>query len=74
MYYNEPYYYLFFSSGSCCGLDTTEVAAGNEYRINVCRSSSGTGDFVDRTGQSCTAGGGTTVIASSGTTYAPGGQ
>lgn len=40
----------------------------------VCRSTSATGGFVDKTGTSCTSGGGTIVLASHGTVYGPGGQ
>lgn len=40
------YYYLFFSVGSCCGYDTNRPAAGKEYKIQVCRSSSVSGPFV----------------------------
>lgn len=70
----DGYYYLFFSSGQCCGYDTSKPAAGGEYKIMVCRSTSATGGFVDATGKSCTAGGGTIVLQSHGTIYGPGGQ
>lgn len=70
----NEYYYLFWSSGSCCGYDTDKPAAGDEYRINVCRSTSVTGPFVDQSGIDCTSNGGTTVLASHGTVYGPGGQ
>lgn len=40
------YYYLFFSSGTCCGYDTSRPAAGDEYKIMVCRSTSVTGAYV----------------------------
>lgn len=46
LYKNGSYYYLFFSSGKCCGYDTSRPAGGEEYKIKVCRSSSPTGDFV----------------------------
>lgn len=74
MYYRSPYYYLFWSSGICCGYDTTKPAQGLEYAIKVCRSSSVSGPFVDASGVSCLSGGGTTVLASHGTVYGPGGQ
>lgn len=74
MFYRTPYYYLFFSSGICCGYDTSKPASGEEYAINVCRSSVSTGNFVDATGASCLSGGGTKVLASHGTVYGPGGQ
>ncbi|KZM23277.1 Arabinan endo-1,5-alpha-L-arabinosidase [Ascochyta rabiei] len=68
------YYYLFFSVGSCCGFDTSRPAAGKEYKIQVCRSSSVSGPFVDKSGKSCLQGGGTTVLESHGWVYGPGGQ
>jgi arabinan endo-1,5-alpha-L-arabinosidase len=67
-------YYMFFSAGQCCNLDKSRPAAGQEYKIMVCRSNSATGGFVDQSGKSCTAGGGTVVLPSHGTVYAPGGQ
>lgn len=74
IFYRDPYYYLLFSSGICCGYDTDKPAQGAEYRIMMCRSETGTGDFVDENGVACTESGGTTLMASSGTTYGPGGQ
>lgn len=68
------YYYLFYSKGSCCGYDKTRPAAGKEYRIMVCRSTSPTGGFKDKNGVACTKGGGTVVLASHGWVYGPGGQ
>ncbi|KAI1086809.1 glycoside hydrolase family 43 protein [Rostrohypoxylon terebratum] len=68
------YYYLFFSKGKCCGYDTSRPAAGDEYKIMVCRSTSATGGFVDSSGKSCTSSGGTIVLQSHGTVYGPGGQ
>lgn len=43
---NGNYYYLFWSEGSCCHLDTDRPAPGAEYKIKVCRSSLATGGFV----------------------------
>ncbi|KAF2794766.1 glycoside hydrolase family 43 protein [Melanomma pulvis-pyrius CBS 109.77] len=74
MYKYGSYYYFFFSVGSCCGYDANRPAAGAEYKIKVCRSSSATGSFVDKSGVKCTAGGGTTVLESHGWVYGPGGQ
>lgn len=74
MYHRSGYYYLFWSAGTCCNFDTNKPAAGAEYAIKVCRSTTATGGFVDKTGTSCTAGGGTTVLASHGHVYGPGGQ
>ncbi|KAL1636307.1 hypothetical protein SLS56_001287 [Neofusicoccum ribis] len=68
------YYYLFYSKGQCCGYDSSKPAAGKEYKIMVCRSSTATGGFVDKSGVSCTNGGGTVVLESHGTVYGPGGQ
>ncbi|KAL7621036.1 hypothetical protein AAE478_008348 [Parahypoxylon ruwenzoriense] len=68
------YYYLFYSKGQCCGYDSNKPAAGGEYKIMVCRSSSATGGFVDTSGRACTNGGGTVVLESHGNVYGPGGQ
>lgn len=68
------YYYLFFSKGQCCGYDTSKPAAGKEYRIMVCRSTSAVGPFVDQDGKSCRSGGGTKVLESHDWVYGPGGQ
>jgi arabinan endo-1,5-alpha-L-arabinosidase len=68
------YYYLFFSSGACCGYDTNLPSRGDEYKIFVCRSQSASGPFVDRGGKSCRNGGGTLVLASHGDVFGPGGQ
>lgn len=46
MYKYGSYYYLFFSVGQCCGYDTSKPAAGGEYKIQVCRSSSANSGFV----------------------------
>lgn len=46
LYQQNGFYYLFFSSGKANGYDTSFPAQGEEYRINVCRSSTGRGDFV----------------------------
>lgn len=40
------YFYLFFSSGICCGYDSEMPAPGEEYKIMVCRSEKIDGDFV----------------------------
>lgn len=49
-------------------------AAGEEYSIRVCRSTSVSGPYVDANGVSCTASGGTMVLASHDYVYGPGGQ
>lgn len=74
IYYRAPYYYLFFSSGICCGFDTDLPAAGQEYSIRACRSESVSGPYVDGSGVACLESGGTTVLASHDTIYGPGGQ
>jgi arabinan endo-1,5-alpha-L-arabinosidase len=68
------YYYLFYSKGQCCGYDTNKPAAGKEYKIMVCRSTSAVGPFVDKNGVSCRNGGGTVVLESHDWVYGPGGQ
>ncbi|MCJ1401107.1 hypothetical protein MMC11_004319 [Xylographa trunciseda] len=69
------YYYLFSSSGACCNFPPNLPPPGDEYKINVCRSESPTGGFVDKNGVSClTANGGSLVLGSHDNVYAPGGQ
>lgn len=43
---HDGWYYLFFSVGKADQYDTRPPAPGEEYHIEVCRSSSGTADFV----------------------------
>ncbi|KAB8076414.1 putative arabinan endo-1,5-alpha-L-arabinosidase A [Aspergillus leporis] len=74
MFKSGNYYYLFYSSGVCCGYDTSRPASGEEYKIKVCRSTSPTGGFVDKNGVACTNGGGTVVLESHDSVYGPGGQ
>ncbi|KAI0477565.1 glycoside hydrolase family 43 protein [Xylariaceae sp. FL0804] len=74
VYQYGEYYYLFYSAGQCCNLDTDPPAAGDEYHIMVCRSTSATGGYVDADGVACTEGGGTLVLESHDLVYAPGGQ
>ncbi|OJJ43506.1 hypothetical protein ASPZODRAFT_73792 [Penicilliopsis zonata CBS 506.65] len=74
MYQNGDYYYLFYSWGICCDYDVDMPATGQEYHIKVCRSETGTGDFVDADGVACSDGGGTVVLESHGEVYGPGGQ
>ncbi|CAG8973708.1 hypothetical protein HYALB_00006979 [Hymenoscyphus albidus] len=74
VFHYSGFYYLTWSFGKCCGLDSNKPAPGGEYKILVCRSESATGGFVDKAGVSCTAGGGTTLLESHGKIYAPGGQ
>lgn len=74
-FYRSGYYYLFWSSGTCCGYDTALPAQGEEYKIFVCRSTSTSGPFVDKNGVNCVSGnGGTLVLASHDNVYGPGGQ
>lgn len=74
MWHRSGYYYLFWSEGTCCGYDQNRPPGGAEYKIRVCRSQNVSGPFVDKSGASCTNGGGTTVLASHGYVYGPGGQ
>lgn len=84
LFEHEGFYYLFFSSGECCkrsgeaGLPSTQWKWGNAgqvYKVMVCRSDSPTGGFVDRQGRNCiTESGGTEVLASHDSIWAPGGQ
>jgi arabinan endo-1,5-alpha-L-arabinosidase len=74
LFHYQQYYYLFFSSGICCGYVDSLPAAGEEYKIMVCRSETATGGFVDANGVDCLKNGGTEVLASHGFVYGPGGQ
>ncbi|RAH66525.1 endo 1,5-alpha-arabinase [Aspergillus aculeatinus CBS 121060] len=74
MSYREPYYYIWFSRGKCCGFQNGFPAVGKEYSIRVGRSKDVQGPFVDKDGRQLTDGGGTVVYGSNhGTVYAPGG-
>ncbi|CAK4030106.1 glycoside hydrolase family 43 [Lecanosticta acicola] len=68
------YWYLFFSAGQCCGYSRSMPAAGGEYKIKVCRSTSPTEGFVDASGTDCLQAGGTIVLESHDNVYGPGGQ
>jgi len=62
----DVFYYLFVSFDLCCkGVDST-------YNIVVGRAASVTGPYLDRDGRPMTQGGGTRVLASSGTRIGPG--
>nr|ATY46024.1 endo-arabinanase [Talaromyces purpureogenus] len=74
LYQHGSFYYLFFSGGVAGSYTATYPAQGEEYRVHVCRSSSGTGGFVDQAGISCLESGGTIILASHDQVYAPGGQ
>lgn len=75
MYYRNNYYYLFTSVGDSGSFNNASLpAAGAEYHVFVCRSSSITGPFVDSAGVSCLNGGGDLLLASHDYVYAPGGQ
>jgi arabinan endo-1,5-alpha-L-arabinosidase len=60
------YYYLFYNRGQCC------QGASSTYYIQVGRSDSPTGPFLDRNGTDCFQGGGTTVASTSGSFIGPG--
>ncbi|KAH8431434.1 arabinan endo-1,5-alpha-L-arabinosidase [Aspergillus melleus] len=74
IFQHGDYYYLTWSAGKAAGYETNLPAPGNEYRVVVCRSESGTGGFVDKNGKSCLESGGTTLLESHGNVYGPGGQ
>lgn len=72
---NDNHYYLFFSVGLCCNTPQSGLAPpGDEYRVAVCRAEKVTGPYVDRNGRDCRQSGGSTILASHGDVYAPGGQ
>ncbi|KAJ5899582.1 hypothetical protein N7495_004326 [Penicillium taxi] len=73
MFQNGDYYYLLISGGQAGDYTATTPPQGEEYRISVCRSSSGTGNFVDQDGTACTESGGTLLLSSHGQVYGPGG-
>ncbi|GAA4499252.1 hypothetical protein GCM10023172_17680 [Hymenobacter ginsengisoli] len=64
--YNNGYYYLFVNRGSCC------QGAASTYYIQVGRSASPTGPYLDQTGQDLNANGGTTLLSSAGRYIGPG--
>ena len=71
----DDFYYMLFSVGQCCRLENDLMPPGDEYHVAVCRSDSSTGPYFDRKGKNClTESGGTTILASHGDIYAPGGQ
>lgn len=61
---STSYFYLFWSEGVAGGYDSSLPAAGAEYHIRVCRSTSVTGGYVDASGNSCLSGYGELVLAS----------
>jgi arabinan endo-1,5-alpha-L-arabinosidase len=69
------FFYQFFSVGQCCRRAHELMAPGDEYHVAVCRSESAKGPYFDKDGKDCsTQSGGTTILASHGDIYAPGGQ
>lgn len=60
------YYYLFASYDLCCR------GARSTYNVRVGRATAITGPYVDREGVALTEGGGTSVLAGSGSTRGPG--
>jgi arabinan endo-1,5-alpha-L-arabinosidase len=75
IYKHANVYYIFFSVGKCCEPSRESVRPGDEYHVVVCRSDSITGPFFDKDGKNClTENGGTTILASQGDVWAPGGQ
>ncbi|KAL1968198.1 hypothetical protein VTN77DRAFT_2033 [Rasamsonia byssochlamydoides] len=74
--YKQPYYYLWFSRGKCCGFKEDDLPpTGEEYSIRVGRSLNISGPYVDINGQQLLQGGGHVVYGSNhdGQVYAPGG-
>jgi hypothetical protein len=67
----------FMHLGTLCLINCsirTKPAAGAEYMIKMCRSTSATGSFVDSNGVSCLKSGGNILLESHGYVYGPGGQ
>ena len=65
---HDPYFYLFASYDLCC------QGTASTYNVRVGRASAITGPYVDSAGVDMAAGGGTIVLASSGTVRGPGGE
>ena len=63
---NGAYYYLFLNKGKCC------LGSSSTYYIQVGRSSSVTGPYLDKNGVDMNKNGGTTLIATSGNYVGPG--
>ncbi|EFQ94984.1 hypothetical protein CFE70_004043 [Pyrenophora teres f. teres 0-1] len=81
MHKEKDFYYMFYSVGQCCNTPKNGFVArdlapdGLVYHVVVCRSKAPNGPFQDRDGKSCLdQNGGTTILASHGDIYAPGGQ
>ncbi|RTQ48147.1 T9SS type A sorting domain-containing protein [Hymenobacter gummosus] len=66
LYRRGGYYYLFINRGACC------QGSNSTYRIQVGRSTSVTGPFLDQSGMDLNAGGGTPLISGSGRFAGPG--
>ena len=73
--YHEPYYYVYYAHGACCGLSkvVNKIPISDVYEIRVGRSENVTGPFVDKNGVDLLHGGGTVFLASHDNVYAPGG-
>ncbi|KAH8653847.1 putative extracellular endo-1,5-alpha-L-arabinase [Xylariales sp. PMI_506] len=72
--YRNGYYYLYISAGRGGNYDTDLPAAGSEYHVLVCRSSSITGPYAGPAGNLCLDGYGGIILASHDYVYGPGGQ
>lgn len=73
--HGKIHFFLFFSSGTFCGLNTCGVPVGEEYKVLLCRSIVPTGPFVDKERKSCLLENGRTeILGSHGNVYTPGGQ
>jgi arabinan endo-1,5-alpha-L-arabinosidase len=70
------YYYLFFSSGTCCPAKGKPwPSAEDVYKVMVCRSQDPRKGYVDKSGKDCaTESGGTEILGSHDNVWAPGGQ
>lgn len=58
----------------CNTLEVGLAAPGDAYRITVCRAEKVTGPYDDRDGKDCKQSEGSTLMASHGEVYSPGGQ
>lgn len=63
---NGSYYYLFYNKGICCN------GTSSTYYVQMGRSTSPNGTYVDKNGVNLLSGGGTTVLSTSGKYIGPG--
>jgi arabinan endo-1,5-alpha-L-arabinosidase len=73
MFRHRGYFYLLYCAGRCGGYNEKMPARGEEYHILMCRSKSPNSGFNNVKGKDCAKHGGSTLLASHGDVYGPGG-